>query len=463
MNPRLPAHYFDGRHLAPHAVEAELEAGLLRVHGLAAALECPLDRLRISDRLALIPRFIRLPGGDSLEIPDNDAVDAWLRTHGRGRTNAVIHWLEQRSRIAAAATLLLVLTVAATVHYGLPALSHHLAHAVPAELERDIGRLALRSLDAYFPRSQTTAKRRAEIERDLASLLRARGITQDAQLEFRMGGAPNALALPGGVIVVTDELVQLASPEELAAVLAHEVAHWQLRHGLQSLFRGSGSLVLVSVVTGDLSTLTTFAAAIPLVILQRGYSRDFETEADDHAAETLRLAGRDPRHLAAILAKIEPPGPQRVASYFSTHPGTAERITRIDPTGTYRELQPSAPAKVTDAMPSITPPPTGRVRTSDASADVQPRHTHAVAPVYPPLRRLLNQEGTVTLEYIVDAEGRVAATQVLEATHAEFAEAVVEAVRQWRFEPGLKDGRPVNTRVVQQFPFTLGEAAPEGP
>lgn len=458
MNPRIAAHYHDGRRLAPRPVELELTADSLLVHGLEEPLVHPLSAVRCSDRLARVPRFLHLPGGASLETPENDAIDDFLRARGAARGNALIHWLEQRARIAAAATVLLVLTLAATVHYGLPALAHRLAHAVPEDIERQVGRLALRSLDPYYPQSQMPMSRRTEIMQHLPELLRARGITQDVQLEFRIAGQPNAFALPGGVIIITDELVQLATTEELAAVLAHEIAHWQLRHGLQSLFRGSASLVLVSMVTGDLSALTTFAAAVPVLILQKGYSRDFETAADDYAAETLRLAGRDPRHLAAILAKLgaKEKGPAAF-SYLSTHPATTDRLARIDPSGTYRELL-TAPVDETEEG---TPPVEAEQAAPSAKSGQQsPRPLHTVSPVYPFTRRMANEQGVVKVEFIVDKNGRVAAIDVLESPHPEFSDAVTTAVSQWKFEPGKKDGRPVNTRVQQTFPFTLNDAGP---
>ena len=56
----------------------------------------------------------------------------------------------------------------------------------------------------------------------------------------------------------------------IAAVLAHELGHVERRHGLQSVLRNSAALLVVSTITGDLSTLSTFSATLPFLLLQYG-------------------------------------------------------------------------------------------------------------------------------------------------------------------------------------------------
>jgi predicted Zn-dependent protease len=146
------------------------------------------------------------------------------------------------------------------------------------------------------------------------------------------GGLPNAFALPGNMIIVTDELVRLpASDDELAAVLAHELAHLERRHGLQSLLRQSFAVLLAAGITGDASALTTFAAAIPLSLLTAGYSRDLEREADAYALELLRARGIPPRAFATVVVKLDAAREslQRNSTYTSTHPATDERTDRF--------------------------------------------------------------------------------------------------------------------------------------
>jgi len=62
-------------------------------------------------------------------------------------------------------------------------------------------------------------------------------------------------------------------------------------------------------------------------------------------------------------------------------------------------------------------------------------------------------EGEVMIECIVDATGYVRRAQILSSAHRDFNDPVLRAVRQWRFEPGKKNNKPVNTRV--RIPFMM--------
>ena len=79
------------------------------------------------------------------------------------------------------------------------------------------------------------------------------------------------------------------------------------------------------------------------------------------------------------------------------------------------------------------------------------------APVFPQDLRSIEVRGTATIRFSVDVQGNVFDAEVTRASHSRFGEEAVRAVRRWRFEPGLKDGRRVAFRMVQTFSFTLSE------
>ena len=79
------------------------------------------------------------------------------------------------------------------------------------------------------------------------------------------------------------------------------------------------------------------------------------------------------------------------------------------------------------------------------------------APLYPGSMRREGIGGTVRVEFVVDVDGRVANTQVVETTHTAFNDAAVSAVSKWKFRPGMKNGRKVNTRMCVPIVFTLAE------
>lgn len=327
--------YCSSESLMPEPVRVEFNAhGQISINGETIQLELPLARVRFSDRLGSVPRFLYLPEGGMVETTDNDTIDEVLRGQNRGNVVRIIHLLEQHSRIAAVATVLVVLAVALVIKFGLPALAATTAERLPPDIEAHAGQVALSSISRVVGRSQLSNAEHHAIQARLDRLLALKPQRTPVTVRFCSLGAafPNAFALPGGIIVLSDELIALADTEgELEAVLAHELGHLEYRHGMRSLLQSSFTLLLATVVTGDLSALSSVAGTIPFLILQNGYARQFETEADTYAAELLDAAGIDRKHFASILGKLEAARPPEGVdySYLSTHPNTDERIQAL--------------------------------------------------------------------------------------------------------------------------------------
>ena len=120
-------------------------------------------------------------------------------------------------------------------------------------------------------------------------------------------------------------------------MLAHEIGHVVHRHALRSVLQNTSVLLVVGVLMGDISSITGAAAAIPTLLLESHYSRQFETEADTFAYARMREYGVQPHHFARILRKLagdQAAHEQGILGYFSTHPDTEERAARFeDPSG----------------------------------------------------------------------------------------------------------------------------------
>jgi predicted Zn-dependent protease len=152
---------------------------------------------------------------------------------------------------------------------------------------------------------------------------------------------PNAFACPGGIIFVTKGLVLMCgSEDELAAVLAHEVAHIANKDGINSISKARWTQVLTTLGTetakqyagagGQLITL--FEGSIDDVfktIVVNGYSRAAEEAADTQAVATLRRAGYDPGALPALLTKMMAKTGAGSSGIFKTHPPTSERLAKV--------------------------------------------------------------------------------------------------------------------------------------
>lgn len=296
-----------------------------------------LGQLEISARLGETPRHIRLPDGGKFETRDNAGVDGVLRRHGAARGHGLIHSLESHYLIAVVSLVLVVLLGVLFFTHGVPTLSRVIAFNLPQSVTASVGEGTFALLDErLFEASELSAERREGLRRDFKAL--TAGLDERFKLKFRGGGevlGANAFALPDGTVVLTDELVALAeSDREILAVLAHEAGHVTHRHGLRQVLQQSLVSLFVIYVTGDASNLV---AMIPSVLVQMGYSRAFEREADRFALELMGERGIEAHHFATILRKIEAEHRGRgedegdgveseVFAYLSTHPPTEERV-----------------------------------------------------------------------------------------------------------------------------------------
>lgn len=154
----------------------------------------------------------------------------------------------------------------------------------------------------------------------------------------------NAWALPGGKMAINSELVRhCRHPDELASVIAHEIGHADYGHSLsqiknQALISSVGGLGKEALsgwlgggaLGGDV--LSALEGPIYGMILT-GYSRTHEFEADAHILQIFQKTGNDPARaddFFRTLMRLYPDSASETTSLFSTHPGTQERIARIE-------------------------------------------------------------------------------------------------------------------------------------
>lgn len=194
------------------------------------------------------------------------------------------------------------------LQFGVPKLAETVAKATPPSVETQLGEQVLKGLDhqlGYFSPSETDVKHKAAIIQALSHLCDKVKSCPDYRLEFRKGGAigANAFALPGGVMVVTDELIALSKNDtEIVAVLAHELGHVQQRHAFRQSLQGVLAGLIMATVTGDVSSV---ASGLPAALMQMRYSRAHELEADEFALNALQTACLPTRAFADILQRLE--------------------------------------------------------------------------------------------------------------------------------------------------------------
>lgn len=295
--------------------------------------------LQISARLGRVPRRITFPDGGVFETDDNDGVDAGLALAGVAskRRQGWIDALESRWPVALLSLAAVVVGGIGFVKAGLPAIADFAALRTPMTVERSMGKEGLRLLDRLMFEPTRLPEARRSALRDRFEAMTQELYTRDVErspdyrLEFRRadGMGANALALPSGIIVLTDDLVRIARhDDEIMAVLAHEVGHVEQRHGLRSLYRSAGVAALAAAVVGDVSQVAGLTSFLPQLI-EAGYSRDFEREADVYAKRWLRSKGIPERRfddlLCRMLAEHGGDDGDGVMRYLASHPSGEER------------------------------------------------------------------------------------------------------------------------------------------
>ena len=331
------ADYFDGRTARAHPVRVHVAGdALVIVDDDGVRQRVSLASLRWPERTRHGVRLMNLPDGGSLHCDDSLAWDTWSAT-AAGRRDTIVVRVQQRWKWVMASTLALVLLLAVGYRHVLPWAARGVVALMPQSVDETVGETALDQIDAsglmapstLTPPEQQTM--RAAFEQAVGRLPVVD--VPPHHLEFRKSGiGPNAFALPGGAIVLTDELYRRLDGDRdmLVGVLGHELGHLRHRHGMRMLVQAATLGAATGALYGDFSTLYS---QIPALLGQASYSRDAEHQADVDAVRLLRASGISPRVMAQFFVKVrQPRAGEHAASgvhlpiAFASHPADEERI-----------------------------------------------------------------------------------------------------------------------------------------
>jgi len=373
----LRARWYDGVSSRPQPVLVGLEPGprgpSLRLHALAPGVAVPPspfahdavdwpEAWRPSRAQATV--VVGLHGAGSLEIDDGARWHAALEAAGAGP--GLAQRMQTRWQVFVAVLLAAVLGLGLFYRYGTPWAATQLTRFVPLGWEETISREAMEQLDDGWLRpSRLPAERQAALRArfdalaavlgragagDAPALRRYRGYAPKLQLAFRSGMPPNAFALPGGQIVMTDALVRAAdkaglTDDALVGVLAHEIGHVVHRHGTRLVVEQGVLNIGLGLALGDVSSMVATAST---VLTSLAYRRSHEREADCFAVAMMARAGLPIAPMADLLMDIDgppavagrPPGQEEApetpqprsagaADWFSSHPDTAARAEAL--------------------------------------------------------------------------------------------------------------------------------------
>jgi Zn-dependent protease with chaperone function len=219
------------------------------------------------------------------------------------------------------------------------------ANRVSMKTEKRLGESVLKSLNpkANFLQDGEAVKAVQSIGQQLTA-----GSAYQYQWYVSKDPTVNAFAIPGGIIVVNSGLLKKAdSPNELAAVLAHEVQHVEQKHALKNMINSAGIAAIVLVVLGDANAVVMLMAH---QVSAQYFNRQIESEADLKGLQLLHKKNIDPAGMVSFFkkmdagfitdkaeAKAKPKAEQdadaeesEVASWFSSHPDTVSRIQTVE-------------------------------------------------------------------------------------------------------------------------------------
>ena len=218
------------------------------------------------------------------------------------------------------------------LYYGIKLAGSAAVDALPVSVDEQIGRHTFTGMDLGGEEihDPVVVGAMEQIIDRLAPHAALQGL--DYEVHVVRSEQVNAFALPGGIIVVYTGLIEQADqPEQVAGVLAHEISHATLRHGLERVGQSLGVAAAVNLLIGNVEGLVVLGAEVFKLATVNSYSRGQETEADSEGVRMLHAAKIDPLGLAQFFELLKEEGNNLPAGleWISTHPDHDARIINI--------------------------------------------------------------------------------------------------------------------------------------
>lgn len=243
------------------------------------------------------------------------------------------HPLSLRSQSGEAMLLIVIAVVAIVVIFGGYKLigwgADYLAAKVPDKVEAEwFGGLVKKKKEWSAEPKTNDQKKAAEI---FAKLKKTKGLRElPFNLVFLPDKGPNAFAMPGGTIGITDGLLKMVRTEiGLATVIGHEFGHHQHRHSLKMMGR---SILLAGVLLVVLGGDHGFVLNSVLGLAEKSHSRNDEYDADEFGIKMVYRTFKSTKGADEFFIKLEmdpKTKDSKVLNFLSTHPYTPDRITKL--------------------------------------------------------------------------------------------------------------------------------------
>ncbi len=294
----------------------------------------------------------------ALFIPD----DTQFRWPGLTSNNLLPEWLETHWLTVLSSVIIVPLFLWSMVNYALPGAAHAAVAFLPDSIAENMGEQTLYILDkTHFDPTELSEQKQQEIEQQWQTIVTKLELPKDKyHLYFRkfdMGA--NAMALPDGSIIVTDDIITLMEkdPDALTAVLLHEVGHIEHQHSLKMVAQTTVTTMLFAMMFGDIEGAGELILGASTGLLQSVFSRDMEREADEFSHQNLPKFNISPSAFADAMTLLinshssshsdsesesnsesDKSSLNHWLQYLSSHPETKERINSARSAGEGRSV-----------------------------------------------------------------------------------------------------------------------------
>lgn len=295
------ARFFDGKSAAERRVNVRVGDAAVSIEGDGVSAEWPIAEIEVERRHGGHGLKWRKDPDARLVLPDTFEVRMELRRAGLSGTARQTRDMLKVAGALVAITLLFV----GFIFVGMPLAAEPLAQRTPVRLEEQFGDNLERQIAIWMKPCESTATADAALAPLAQRLAEHANLPFEIKLSFVRTPMPNAFTLPGGRVLVTSGLLEtLDSPDELAAVLAHEYGHVQARDSMTGLYRNMGLGIFLEAVTGG-SGIAQQLVLLGGQLAELRFTRTQEERADAFALQLMADAGYNPEALARAFEAID--------------------------------------------------------------------------------------------------------------------------------------------------------------
>ena len=329
----ISATYYNGKQSVAFPVQVKQEGNVLRITAEDQSFTKFWNLDEVKSNSYSSTKRISLQYGEFpaqiLEFDDNDAVIIKRLIRNTSAIQQIEYKITQANPVKLVISSILVIgvTIATYLLFVAPFIGEQAVKILPRSVEVKAG-------NAIYNNIQLTLKKDSLRSAKLLEFYEVCGFASDYEIDFTYADNSmiNAFALPGGKIIIFDGIIdEMESWEELAALMAHELAHVNERHSFEALAKSFSSYIFLSVLTGDVAGTSAIVIENASHVNDMANSRIFEKEADVQGLNYLKELQIQPEAMVNLFRRLSGKDEdvsklEKGIEFLSTHPLTEKRI-----------------------------------------------------------------------------------------------------------------------------------------